>query len=383
MKNRGKRELEAYNNNNNNGDYFGETFPEFPCKKHPSSSSSSSSGGICAYCLTDRLNQLVCQECGEQKLSAYCSCSQIFTNTSSTTTDVGRISFLLENEKSSQFSTSKPKTEPKSSDNNNDFSHLRRSNSISVGAVNNGSRSETTGKFWKIGRLLFRKKRDRNNQNNNYNNSNQNINEENYECNGVSRSRSLCSFRGFYDTDQENGGFLLSSSSAARASSVSTGNFVLDSAKRSCFSESEARISNFEYCDASNFINPLNKNNNSIFSLKETEFVVSSEEDHAFIDLKLHDVLSSDNNNSSKVPDLAALKRNGLGLSTKEFGFRGGGGDHVLRHHEMLKNGGGSCRISRVSERELRKCRKSYKVWRWFFRHQENSGKFDDHTFKS
>ncbi|KNA11588.1 hypothetical protein SOVF_133780 isoform C [Spinacia oleracea] len=242
------------------------------------------------------------------------------SSSSTATADVGRISFLLENDKSSdEISSSRPKTGRKSYSNNHDeFTHLRRSNSISTAAVNNnnnnnnnnGSRPET-GKFWKIGRL-FRKKKDKNNHSNNhYNNvnvesSNVNNNEENHECNGVSRSRSLCSFRGFYDTDQENGGFAVSSSSAARASSVSTGNFVLDSAKMSCFSESEARMSNFDYCDASNFIG-TNKSN--IFSFKETEFV--SSEDHAFIDLKLHDMSSE---TSRGPPDLAAMRRSGLGI---------------------------------------------------------------------
>ncbi|XP_021773686.1 putative uncharacterized protein DDB_G0282133 [Chenopodium quinoa] len=387
MRDRGKREVEAYNNNGGDYNFVGDNyFPEFPCKKHPNSASSS--GGICAYCLTDRLAQLVCPQCGEQRLSSYCSCtfntnnkfySSYDTSSSSNTTaaDVGRISFLLENDKNGdEISSSRSRIERRSASNHDDFSHFRRSNSISTTAVNNnnhnnhhGSRSET-GKFWKIGRL-FRKKRDKNSQIISNNNQNSHNNEENYECNGVSRSRSLCSFRGFYDTDQENGGFAVSSS-AARASSVSTGNFVLDSAKRSCFSESEARISNFDYCDASNFVG-TNKSN--IFSLKESEFVNS--EDHAFIDLKLHDMSSE----SSKMPpDLAALRRSGLGLSTKEFGFRGGGGGGDGLGHEMFRNGEGSCRISSVSERELRKCRKSYKVWKWFFRHQtDNSGKFDDH----
>ncbi|KMT08382.1 hypothetical protein BVRB_6g140610 [Beta vulgaris subsp. vulgaris] len=338
MRDRGKRELEEYNN----VDFFGENFIEFPCKKHPTSSSSS--GGICAYCLTDRLAQLVCPQCGEQRLPL-CSCSEIFSsNPNSSTTDVGRISFLLENEKGAEISASKPKTEQRSSNNNDDLNTLRRSNSISVGDMNNSKKPET-GKFWKIGKL-FRKKRDKSNHI-------KNNNEENNECNGVSRSRSLCSFRGFYDPE-ENGAFPVSSS-AARASSVSTGNFVVDSAKQSCFSESDARISNFDYCDTSSFMGP----NKNIFSLKETEFV--SCDDPAFIDLKLHDNMSSD----SRVPDLASLRRSGLGLSTKEFGFRGN--DHGFGH-EMYNNGGGSCRISNVRDRErdLRKCRKSYKVWRWF-----------------
>lgn len=358
MKDRGKRELETYNN----GDCFAENFPGFPCKKHPSSSSSSSSsaGGICAYCLTDRLIQLVCPECGEQRLSS-CSCSDqgISSDPNSSSTDmgsVGRISFLLENDKNVAENEKIPLPKPIK---NHDFVTLKRSNSTCV-EIN--KRKENA--FWKIGRL-FRKRREK--KNNHHNNDNDENKSEMglSECIGVSRSRSLCSFRGFYDTE-ESGGFPVSSS-AARASSVS-GNFVLDSAKRSCFSESEARISNFDY-DPS-LVGP----NRNIFSLKESEFI-SCADDPAFIDLKLHE-LSSD----SKPEMMPVLKRGGLGgMSTKEFGFRGG---DVLGH-EMFKNAGGSCRIS-VSERELRKCRKSYKVWRWFFRHQPSSRRKDeDLAFKS
>ncbi|KNA03086.1 hypothetical protein SOVF_212500 [Spinacia oleracea] len=363
MKDRGKRELEAYNNGDNG---FGENSPVFPCKKHPTSASSS--GGICAYCLTDRLVQLVCPYCGEQKLSS-CSCSEIIPSPNSSSTEMGRMSFLLENEKKDVpvNTASKSKLDRKPSNNNDDgFSYLKRSNSISAVNVNDSSkRSETAGKFWKIKRL-FRKKREKINKIKN--------NEENNECNGVSRSRSLCSFRGFYDITEETGGFP-ASYSAARASNVSVGNFMSDSAKRSCFSESEARISNFDYCDSANLVG-LNKNTN-IFSVKETEFV--SCDDPAFIDLKLHDNNNSSNSSMlsdhSKVPDLAATKRNGLGYSTKEFGFR--------RGDEMFNNGGGSFRISSSRERELNKCRKNNKVWKWFFRPQTRSGKFDDHDFKS
>lgn len=156
MNDRGKREQETYNN----GDCFGENLP---CKKHPASSSSSS-GGICAYCLTDRLVQLVCSQCGEQRLSS-CCCSEIIPSPNSSTTDVGRISFLIENEKkaASEISMSKSKLESKSSNNNNvsdDFTHLKRSNSISAVHVNNSKRSDTSGKFWKIKRLFRKKKRE-------------------------------------------------------------------------------------------------------------------------------------------------------------------------------------------------------------------------------
>ncbi|XP_057539505.1 uncharacterized protein LOC130817676 [Amaranthus tricolor] len=296
MKNRGKRgvELEPYINN---GDY--ENFPEFPCRKHPPSSSS---GGICAYCLNDRLSQLICPDCGEQRISSSCSCS-----------DVGRISLLLENV---------PKMDP---------------------------RSAESGKFWKIGKL-FGKKREKPNRKTL--NPNQ-INAETRDFNRISRSRSVCSFRRFHTTEDNKNGDFPNSSSAARVSSVSTGNFIIDSAKRSCFSESEARISNFEFVNS---------------------------DDQAYIDLKLHDISSSSSDYSRvPVPDLAAMRRSGFGLSTKDFEFRGD------VNFEMFNNGGRSCRISSVGDGDLRKCRRSSKVWKWFFRHQQNhqtgSDKFDYHDF--
>ncbi|KAK9705307.1 hypothetical protein RND81_07G047000 [Saponaria officinalis] len=398
MRNRGKSEVETYNNEGIVDYGYRQNFLEFPCKKHPTSSSTSS-GGICAYCLTDRLYQLVCPQCGEQRLSSTCSCTELFSSinnpsNSSSSCDVGnvgRISFLLENDKfindnNGDVSSSKPRniehrTSFSSNVDNNDFPTLRRSNSTCVGDMNystttNIGRKESKEKFWKIGRL-FRKKKDKTNHNN-FSNITNNDQENSYECNGVLRSRSLSSFRGFYDTEDQSGNFPVSSS-AARASSVSTGNFFVDSAKRSCFSESEARISNFDnYFDANGFPKNNNaynnnNNNNNIFSLKETEFVTSSD-DPAYIDLKLDD--------NDKVPSLGALRRSGLGMSTKEFSFRGnnynnnGDDDSVLGNNEMFRNG--SCRRSSVTERELRKCRKSHKVLRWFFRHNSSSRENDD-----
>ena len=94
MKERGKA-VEMFNNDLFDQDYS--TPSDLPCKKHPSSSS----GGVCAYCLKDRLVSLVCSDCGEQRLSS-CSCSEISSNRNSCTVEVGsvgRISFLIENEK--------------------------------------------------------------------------------------------------------------------------------------------------------------------------------------------------------------------------------------------------------------------------------------------
>ncbi|KAL9225804.1 hypothetical protein vseg_001686 [Gypsophila vaccaria] len=417
-KSRGKREVEKYNNEGRMESNYGENnLLEFPCKKHPTSSATS--GGICAYCLTDRLYQLVCPQCGEQRYSSNCSCTDhlysSFDPNSSSTTDVGhRISFLLENDKlahqnnnnnnyynnnNNDVSSSRPRLSEhhrvSTSSNVDDYATLRRSNSTCVGDLsynynnnnfnnnnstsynNNIGRKESKEKFWKIGRL-FRKKKDKSNHNNNnynYSNNNNNMSNEqenninnnnNNECKGVTRSRSLCSFRGFYDPEES--GHVPISSSAARASSVSTSNFYVDSAKQSCFSESEARMSNFDtYFDPNGF-NKLNPNNNSNSNNNNNSNSVFSSDDPAYIDLKLHDDVSS-----RRVPELGALRRSGLGMSTKEFSFRRNNNDDDddddVVGSEMFRNG--SCRRSSVTERELRKCRKSSKVLRWFFRQQQ------------
>ena len=104
MKDHRGKLLRSENNYIDNGEnYFGDNyFPEFPCRKHPASSSSSSTGGICAYCLNDKLSQLVCPDCGEQRISSYgsCSCSRNLTDNNNNNTDdvSGRISVLLEND---------------------------------------------------------------------------------------------------------------------------------------------------------------------------------------------------------------------------------------------------------------------------------------------
>jgi hypothetical protein len=109
MKERGKA-VEAFNNNDM--EYYSSS-SDLPCKKHPSSSSV----GICAYCLKDRLIKLVCSDCGEQRLSS-CSCSEmseISSNRNSCTVEVGsvgRVSFLIENERS-EVSQSQSHSSPK------------------------------------------------------------------------------------------------------------------------------------------------------------------------------------------------------------------------------------------------------------------------------
>ncbi|KAI3817143.1 hypothetical protein L1987_10932 [Smallanthus sonchifolius] len=104
MKNRGKSvksdqdKAKLFSDSNN----FSSTL-DLSCKKHPSSSSSV---GICAFCLTEKLIKLVCSDCGEQRMSSCSCCSDLcsFRNSSCTVDvgSVGRISFLIDNEKDEQ-----------------------------------------------------------------------------------------------------------------------------------------------------------------------------------------------------------------------------------------------------------------------------------------
>ncbi|GAB4828961.1 hypothetical protein Ancab_018621 [Ancistrocladus abbreviatus] len=348
MKERGKK-LEAYGN----GECYAENFSAYKvlCKKHPTSSSA----GICAYCLRDRLVDLVCPECGQQRLSS-CSCSEISSssnpNSSAEVGSVGRISFLIENEKGEPLhSISKSKTQQKEEQDHEAF-HLKRSNSSCVDV-------KTRRGFWRSGRI-FRKKREKDKTTSNCERSDDKSEVGVSNCVGVSRSRSLCSFRGsgLCDSTEESGGMAFS---AARASSVSGGQ-ILESAKRSCFSESEARISNFD-CEKDIAL-PIGSTTKSIFSVKESD--LSYSEDPGYIDLKLE--LSSDSK-----PELSASRKGDL--SAKEFGFGIMNGGEILGGEFGVSYGMPKSVSSCMSERELKKCRKSRKVWRWFFRASSKVGK--------
>ncbi|KAG9133531.1 hypothetical protein Leryth_019440 [Lithospermum erythrorhizon] len=132
-----------------------------PCKKHPYFSSV----GICSYCLNDRLMNLVCSACGEQRFSS-CSCSDISSSCTGDIGSVGRISFLLENENERKKEVV-----------------FRRSSSscVEIKKSRNG--------FWKIKRLFVRNKKEKGSE------KDGKIDQK-VEKKSVSRSRSLCSFRG-------------------------------------------------------------------------------------------------------------------------------------------------------------------------------------------
>ncbi|GMY26737.1 putative lysozyme-like protein [Fagus crenata] len=400
MKERGKAVESAFNNIDM--DYYSSS-SDLPCKKHPSSSSV----GICAYCLKDRLIKLVCSDCGEQRLSS-CSCSEISSNRNSCTVEVGsvgRVSFLIENERSEVVSQSHSKAKVVAAQEKaEEVVVLKRSSSSCVEIKRSG--------FWRIGRL-FRKKKEKGCVERSSVNGGCDEKSDLWlvDYMGVSRSRSLCSFRGTSGLfGSEDGGEHLvvsgarSSISAARSSGVNAG-LILDSGRRSGFSEAEPRKSGFDgqlETRKSGFDGQLETEkgtslkkgggsvleldagfNRRVFSLKESDF--NGMDESGFIDLKL-------DYSSETKPEFCAVK---MGVaadpdvaagSMRGSGECGGGplgnimGDGSLSH-------GSSCRIT-VNERGMSRGRKSLKGWRWIFRHNPSWGsstrkKDEDFMFKT
>ncbi|KAL5191433.1 hypothetical protein HKD37_04G010713 [Glycine soja] len=400
--------------------YYYSTSEFTPCKKHPSSSSSSV--GICAYCLKDRLVKLVCSDCGEQRLSS-CPCSDEMASShrNSCTVEVGsvgRVSFLIENENNNESTpvvlqrlnhNNKAKE-----DNNNDEDEvvvLRRSSSscVEIKRHHHGG-----GGFWRIGKL-FRKKKDQKG----CRRSVVGFDERNSEMwvvdhqGGVSRSRSLCSFRGGGLFGSEDGGDSVlsgarSSISAARSSGVN----MLESGRRSGYSEAEPRRSGFDGVERRDFLfdsyesgNDLKGGvkkgglmdgggdgggfyggvNRRVFSLRESDF--KGMDESSFIDLKL------DYSSESKHEFSAAKMSNNMGGDTFSSFRNGnfmphdvGGGSYGGLVGDGVLTNGGSCRLT-VNDRGIKRGRKSMKGWRWIFRYHSNWGssrkRDEDFMFKA
>ncbi|WCJ35729.1 hypothetical protein M5689_016967 [Euphorbia peplus] len=330
-KERGKA-VEIYSNNDLFQDYNYSQSSDLPCKKHPSASSV----GICAFCLKDRLLKLVCSDCGEQRLSS-CSCSDEISSNSNRNScsvevgSVGRVSFLIENDnQKAEFVNSKPlKSDHKAQE---DVFLLKRSSSscVEIKRKSNG--------FWKIGKL-FRKKQEKGNseQRNSVNGIEERSDLWVVDYMGVSRSRSLCSFRnGGWSEDGTFSG-ARSSISAARSSVTAARNSLglFDPDRKSGFSETtitEPRKSGFDTTDS------------------------------GFIDLKF------DFPTSESKSEMQTLYANSAFGSMR-------GGDFLVGGDQN----GGSCRIT-VSDRGIKRSRKSFKSWRWIFRHNpSSSSKKDEH----
>ncbi|XP_022734649.1 uncharacterized protein LOC111288143 [Durio zibethinus] len=374
MKERGKA-VEVCNNIDFFEDYS--TSSDVPyCKKHPQSSSV----GVCAYCLRDRLINLVCSDCGEQRLSS-CSCSEISSNPRTSCTgevgSVGRVSFLIENENKDQVPN--PNSKPRNSSSGNKSEEvflLKRSNSNCVEIKKKNG-------FWRIGRL-FRKKRDKDA---NCGKSVGGVDEKSdlwvVDYMGVSRSRSLCSFRGGGFFGSEDGSDLMnfsgarSSISAARSSGVN-GGWVFDPERKSGF-DCERRDSTFlesdiadikamrkaaAGCGLMDVDGGFNGANRRVFTLKESYF--TGGDDSGFIDLKFD--LQAESKGDNPAVKKGVLSAFGSMRESDEFmPYKPGSSIKNVQLGEGAFLNGDSCRMT-VDERGIRKSRKSFKGWRWIFK---------------
>ncbi|XP_073147445.1 uncharacterized protein [Henckelia pumila] len=352
MRERGKA-VETVHNFSDNFDFCES---QMSCKKHPNHSST----GICAYCLRDRLVKLVCSECGEQRLSS-CSCSDIsssYRNSCSTMEvgSVGRISFLIENEKTDHnHHHLNPKKRAEKAE---EAIMLRRSSSSCVEV-------EKSRGFWRIKRLFRRKRNKGSDKNGDFCDEKSEI----WLSDLVSRSRSLCSHRGgkrmsFLD---EGSDFGLSS---AKISDVTSGIFLDHEKKWDLFGESEPRKSGFKAVFASengldfkgtkrDFVqNPSDADRvhstqtSCVFPVKESEF--SAMDESAFIDLKLDFLPES--------------KRE---FAAAEASDHGGFANLASLKGDAAFGDGESCRI-RVNEKGWKRGSRSHRVWKWIFKYHDS-----------
>ncbi|KZV34480.1 hypothetical protein F511_30016 [Dorcoceras hygrometricum] len=316
MKERGKAEETV--SHNFLSDKFNFYEPEITsCKKHPSRSSST---GICAYCLRDRLVKLVCSDCGEQRLSS-CSCSDIsssYRNSCSTMEvgSVGRISFLIENEKVDLQNHHQHLNSKRRGEKTGEAAiMLRRSSSSCVEVKKNRW-------FWSIERL-FRKKRNKGSE------KNGEFCDEKSEIwlsDIVARSRSLCSLRGgkslsFLDEGSDLG------PSSAKISDVTSGIFLDHENKCDLFSGLDFRgTTKREFAQIPSDPDRVHSIQTcSVFPVKESEF--SGMDESAFIDLKLDSL-------PEPKPETCGIRVNARGSGSRVWKW-------IFKYHNSIKNKGG------------------------------------------
>ncbi|XP_042485264.1 uncharacterized protein LOC122065531 [Macadamia integrifolia] len=323
---------------------------DLPCRKHPSSSSV----GICAYCLKDRLVKLVCSDCGEQRLSS-CSCSDVSSYPNSCSVEVGsvgRISFLIENEKTDLLrSNLKPVSDEKKSDS---VVVLKRSSSRSIDVKKSG--------LWMF-RKFFRKKKEKGLE---ISEKNTGVSEDkdeiwSFDHMGMSRSRSVSGFRTSLDETTGNGGLPLSGNRDMVSESLFQDNPTTGGLKS--FQLSGLSEKSQGDCHSLRAVN----SRSSWPVAAEADF--NGLDESGFIDLKL------DSSSELKAVEVSDLKMGGF--SESEHGFSGERVRDISKHGfqsfryssgaELWSNGG-SCRIT-VNEKGIKKSNKSLKVWRWVFRH--------------
>ncbi|KAL0408794.1 UNVERIFIED_CONTAM: hypothetical protein Sradi_1813800 [Sesamum radiatum] len=308
-------------------------FPDFPaslmpCKKHPNSSSV----GVCAYCLRDRLEKLVCSECGEQRIFS-CSCSDHISSSyrnSCSTMEVGRISFWIPGQ-------GNPRSQSRRKDEGSEEVVFLRSSSSSCVEV------KKTNGFWRIKRL-FRKKRNKKGCGKNSEFPDDKSEIVVSDIMGWSRSRSLCSFRGGKNNDLDQDYAF----SSAKISDVTNGIFFDSDKQHGSLQESGPRKCGFRR--GTNQMELDRVYNRSTFPVRESDF--STMDDSAFIDLKFD--LSSDCKQDFSAGTISGASDHGESPASSK--------------RDRLFGDRGSCRIT-VNERGLKRESRSQKVWKWIFKY--------------
>ncbi|KAL0692678.1 hypothetical protein Bca4012_059858 [Brassica carinata] len=381
--------------------FYNSTPSELSCRKHPSVSVV----GICPYCLNDRLINLVCSECGEQRLSS-CSCSDISPNrTSNAAVDAGnvlRVSSLIDKEKTKQRKATKTEEVTRTEE----VVVFKRSSSSCV-EINKTKHH----RFSRLGRF-FRKINRRKDRA--FDGKNNDDDDSWVLKQSVSRSRSLCSFRGgngyFIGSEEDVSSYsgARSSFSAARSSSVNGGLGVFDT------TTTEHRRSNFEgrksnFSEKSNFegrksnFSETTEHRRSNFSesepprrscfearksnFSETEYPRKSNFSETEYKQSVNNHPRRSNYEAApRKSDSSAMGFTRRVLSMKESYFTGGeepgfidlkfdsggGGEVVVNDGVLEHGGGGSCRLTK-KDRELCKSRRtSFKGWKWIFGHHLN-----------
>ncbi|CAN7044537.1 hypothetical protein BRARA_B03182 [Brassica rapa] len=380
MKDRGKRTAMERRRNDDVSLYYSSP-SELSCRKHPSVSAV----GICPYCLNDRLVNLVCSEWGEQRLSS-CSCSDVSSNrTSNAAVDAGnflRIASLIGEEATKQR---KPKR-------TEEVVVFKRSSSscVEINKTKHHHRFSRLGRFFR--RINPRKDRAFDEKNNNDNDNDTWVLKQ-----SVSRSRSLCSFRGgngyFIGSEEDVSSYsgARSSFSVARSSSVNGGSGVFDATitehrrsnfegRRSNFSETtEHRRSNFSESEPPR--RSCFEARKSNFS--ETEYPRKSNFSETEYKQSINNHPRRSNYEAApRKSDSSAMSFTRRVLSMKESYFTGGeepgfidlkfdssgGGEVVVNDGILEHGGGGSCRLTN-KDREVSKSRRSFKGWKWIFGH--------------
>lgn len=343
---------------------FSDSFSSYPpCRKHPSSSSV----GICAYCLKDRLIKLVCSDCGEQRLSS-CSCSDISSNRNSCSVEVGsvgRISFLIENDKaevtaaearhhsklsfcsSSSATNSKPKCTEKV-DAAAASVLLKRNSSSSVYEKRS---------FWKVG-WLFRKKKEID------------LNSSGRNSSGPGEEGEILAFdRLSLSGSRPNIGS--TSESKQRLPNLKISGFV--GSETGLGGGKEAGFIDLELGSSSKSKGGPSGLNCGSFTDSEGDFACMKGGSSSALERKSCGNLKGDlveHESDFKVCDLSALQRNGFrSLRCGILEHETGSFEHLRRGFSL--SNGSSCRIT-VNECEIRTGgKKGAKVWKWIFKNSK------------